>query len=112
MMWWLWHARGGYEVAMRDGDYKMVATMLPQADPGAVTDARQPADWTIMEFIKRAELGRFEMFNVEVDGSETTDLAEVDTRRFEAMKKKMVALHAEIRAEGPVYELGRKKKSQ
>ncbi|HIF31787.1 MAG TPA: hypothetical protein EYQ75_09000 [Planctomycetaceae bacterium] len=92
--------------------FGITATMLPQADPGAVTDARQPTDWTIMEFIKRAELGRFEMFNVAVDGSETTDLTEVETRRFEAMKKKMVALHAEIRDEGPEYELGRKKKSQ
>ncbi len=90
----------------------MVATMLPQADPGAVADAKQPADWTIMEFIKRAELGRFEMFNVAEDGSETTDLAEVEPRRFEATKMKMIALHAEIRAEGPEYELGRKKNSQ
>ncbi|MEO2014298.1 MAG: sulfatase-like hydrolase/transferase [Fuerstiella sp.] len=112
MMWWLWHARGGYEVAMRDGDYKMVATMMPQVDPGAVADARQPADWTIMEFIKRAELGRFEMFNVAQDGSETINLADVEPRRFETTKKKMVALHAEIRAEGPVYELGRKKNTQ
>ncbi len=92
---------------MRDGDYKMVATMLPQVDPGAVADARKPADWTIMEFIKRAELGRFEMFNVAKDGSETTDLAAVEPRRFESTKKKMIALHAEIRAEGPEYELGR-----
>ena len=65
-----------------------------------------------MEFIKRAELGRFEMFNVAKDGSESTDLAEVETVRFEAMKKQMVALHAEIRAEGPVYELARKKNLQ
>ncbi|HIE99228.1 MAG TPA: hypothetical protein EYQ63_20045 [Fuerstia sp.] len=65
-----------------------------------------------MEFIKRAELGRFEMFNVAQDGSETTNLAEVEPRRFEVTKKKMVALHAEIRAEGPVYELGRKKNSR
>ena len=28
MMWWLWHARGGYEVAMRQGNYKILATML------------------------------------------------------------------------------------
>ena len=97
---------------MRDGDYKMVATMLPQVDPGAVADARKPADWTIMEFIKRAELGRFEMFNVAQDGSETTNLAEVEPRRFEATKKKMIALHAEIRAEGPEYELGRNRNSQ
>lgn len=112
MLWWLWHARGGYEVAMRDGDYKMLATMLPQQDPGAINDAKQPSDWTVMEFIKKAELGRFELYNLVKDGSETNNLAMSDTATFEAMKKKMIELHAEIRAEGPVYNLGggRKKK--
>ena len=111
MMWWLWHARGGYEVAMRDGDYKMVATMLPQANPGAVADAKQPAEWTIMQFIKKAELGRFEMFNLAKDESETTDLAKTEPHRFELTKKKMIELHAEIRAEGPEYQLRPKRKS-
>jgi arylsulfatase A len=110
MMWWLWHARGGYEVAMRDGDYKMLATMMPQADPGNINDARQPSDWTIMQFIKNANLGRFEMFNLAEDGSETTNLVTADRDRFESMRSKMIDLHAEIRAEGPHYELGAKKK--
>jgi len=110
MMWWLWHARGGYEVAMRDGDYKLLATMLPQADPGAIADARQPKDWTIMQFIKQAELGRFEMFNLTEDPSEVTNLATVQPERFERLRKRMINLHAEIRAEGPEYELGKTKK--
>lgn len=109
MLWWLWHARGGFEVAMREGDYKMVATMLPQVSPGQIADARQPAGWTIMEFIKRAELGRFEMFNIDRDESESKNLALAEPERFAFMKQKMVALHAEIRAEGPIYELGKKK---
>ncbi len=110
MMWWLWHARGGYEVAMRDGDYKMVATMLPQVSPGEIGDAKPPADWTIMQFIKKAKLGRFEMFNLVKDGSETNNLATAEPVRFEATKKKMVALHAEIREEGPEYELRSRKR--
>jgi len=110
MMWWLWHARGGYEVAMRDGDYKMVATMLPQAHPGMIADAKQPEGWTIMEFIKRADLGRFEMFHLIDDESETTDLSDQERERFESMKTRMIALHQEIRAEGPVYQLGSKKR--
>ena len=109
MMWWLWHARGGYEVAMRDGDYKLLATMLPQADPGAIADARQPKDWTIMQFIKQAELGRFEMFNLTEDPSEVTNLAAVQPERFERLRKRMINLHAEIRAEVPESELGKTK---
>jgi arylsulfatase A len=110
MMWWLWHARGGYEVAMRDGDYKLLATMLPQADPGSSNDARQPNDWTIMQFIKQAELGRFEMFNLTDDPAETSNLATTQPERFERLKQRMIKLHAEIRAEGPEYQLGKTSK--
>jgi arylsulfatase A len=109
MLWWLWHARGGFEVAMRDGDYKLLATMMPQGDPGNIADARQPSGWTIMEFIRKAELGRFEMFNLRSDPSETSNVATAEPQRFEQLRKRMIALHAEIRGEGPEYELGRSK---
>ena len=52
------------------------------------------------------------LYDLKADLSETTNLADVEPRRFETTKKKMIALHAEIRAEGPEYELGRKKYSQ
>ncbi len=110
MLWWLWHARGGCEVAMRDGDYKLLATMMPQADPGSVADAKQPPGWTIMKFIKKAELGRFEMFNLKDDPSETSNLATTQPKRFQQLRQRMVALHAEIRAEGPEYQLGKTEK--
>jgi len=109
MMWWLWHARGGFEVAMRDGDYKILATMLPQADPGNIADARQPPDWSIMQFIKQADLGRFELFNLSDDPAESVNLAATQPERLERLKKRMIALHAEIRAEGPEYQLGKTK---
>ncbi|MEM0927366.1 MAG: sulfatase-like hydrolase/transferase, partial [Planctomycetota bacterium] len=109
MLWWLWHARGGFEVAMRDGDYKMLATMLPQRSPGAIADARQPPDWTIMQFIKQAELGRFEMFHLAEDESETKNVSREEPDRFESMREKMIRLHDEIRSEGPVYVLGGKR---
>jgi arylsulfatase A len=107
MMWWLWHARGGYEVAMREGDYKLLATMLPQADPGSIADAKQPEGWTIMQFIKQAELGRFEMFNLTRDPSETTNLAKSEPKRFKSLKLDMINLFTEIQAEGPEYQLGK-----
>ena len=59
ILWWLWHARGGKEVAMRDGDYKLLASMDPQSDPESISDAKQPEDWSIMQFIKQAKLARF-----------------------------------------------------
>ncbi len=110
LLWWLWHARGGYEVAMRDGDYKLLATMVPQAKPGEIADAAVPDGWSIMEFIKKADLDRFEMFNLVRDPSETTNLVSADPKRFDRLRQRMIKLHAEIRAEGPEYVLGRAKK--
>ena len=69
----------------------------------------QPTGWTIMEFIKQAELDRFEMFNLANDASETTNLVKTEPKRFEQLRDRMIELHAEIRAEGPEYELGQKK---
>jgi len=112
MLWWLWHARGGCEVAMRDGNYKLLATMVPQAKPGAFEDAKQPEGWTIMEFIKKAELDRFQLYNLKQDPSEKQDLVKTEAERFEALRARMVALHAEIRAEGPTYELRRAAKKR
>ena len=112
MMWWLWHARGGHEVAMRIGDYKVLASMAPQRDLGAISDARQPAGWSIMRFIKEAELANFTMYDLRADPSERNDLASKESERFEEMKRRMIELHREIRAEGPVYDLSPRKKRE
>ena len=112
MLWWLWHARGGFEVAMRDGDYKMLATMTPQPKPGDIADAVQPSGWSILEFIRRAELDRFEMYNLRQDPSETTNLAETEPERFASLRRGMIKLHAEIRDEGPDFEMKRKTKKK
>ena len=59
MFWWLAHARGGKQVAMRDGDYKMLARLSPQARPESTQDARPPKGWSMMQFIKEAGLDGF-----------------------------------------------------
>lgn len=110
MLWWLYHARGGFEVAMRVGDYKLLASMTPQADPGGIGDAKPPEGVTIMKFIKQADLDRFEMFNLKTDPSETTNLATSEPTRFKKLRNQMVKLHADIRAEGPEYELSRRQR--
>ncbi len=90
---------------MRDGDYKLLATMIPQDAPGDIADAKPPNGWTIMEFIRMVDLGRFEMFNLKADPSETTNIATADPLRFQALRERMIELHAEIRDEGPQYEM-------
>jgi arylsulfatase A len=109
MMWWLYHARGAKEVTMRVGDYKILANMLPQKEI-TVNDAAPPQGMPIMEFIKEAELGNFTMYNLKDDPNETRDLSKSQPEKLEELKKQMIQLHDEIRAEGPVYDLGAGKK--
>ncbi len=86
--------------------------MAPQRDLGAISDARQPAGWSIMRFIKEAELANFTMYNLRADPSEKNDLASKQSEQFEAMKRRMIELHREIRAEGPVYDLSPRKRKE
>ena len=105
LFWWLWHARGGYEAVLREGDYKLLATLTPQQAPGAPADTKQPEDWSIMEFIRKADLSRFALYNLKEDPSETKDLARIEPVRLQELKRKMIAQHAEIRVEGPHVDM-------
>ena len=111
MMWWLYHARGGKEISMRLGDYKILANMLPQSTI-TINDASPPKGQSIMDFIKKADLGNFSLFNLREDPNETNDLAEKYPEKLAELKKVMIELHREIRSEGPIYELGRGKKKK
>ncbi len=109
MLWWLYHARGSKEVSMRVGPYKMLANMLPQAEVSN-RDTRPPEGTSIMDFIKDSELGNFTLYDLEADPSESTDISGSKTDQFDELRRAMIELHAEIRAEGPRYELGGRKK--
>ena len=111
LFWWLWHARGGFETAMRIGNYKLLATMVPQKAPGNISDAVQPEGWSILQFVKQAELSRFTLYDVKNDPGEKTDLAATEPKRLERLKTRMIALYEEIQAEGPEIEMYRKQKN-
>ena len=108
MMWWLGHARGGKEVTMRWGNLKMLANMLPQAKID-ISDTRAPEGMATMDFIKQSELGEFTLYDLATDPGETTEVSDRDPEATTAMRKRMVELHAEIREEGPIYDLGGRK---
>lgn len=111
MLWWLYHARGGKEVSMRVGDYKILANMLPQPEI-SIQDAKPPAGVSLMDFIKQSELGNFTLYNLRKDPSETTELSAREPEKLSLLRQQMIELHAEIRAEGPYYELGGKKQKR
>jgi arylsulfatase A len=98
LYWQFNYARSKPKVAMRVGDWKILATLSePDLKPGAdITDE-------VQQSIKRAELASFELYNLRNDVGETTDLAEKEPKRLEAMAAQLGKLYHEVRDEGPVW---------
>jgi arylsulfatase A len=74
MYWRLHMAPNNLHMAMRQGDWKILAS---------------------------ADLAKLELYNLKDDPRETTDLAERQPERLAQMKKDLVSLTAEIDKEGP-----------
>ena len=64
-----------------------------------------------MDFIKKSELGDFTLYDLEDDPAESIEVSASQARKFEELRERMIRLHAEIREEGPRYELGKSKSS-
>ncbi len=78
-MYWRYHGAPGPKIAMREGDWKILAS---------------------------AELDQFELYNLKEDLQEANDLVAQEPRRFEAMKQALLQLNAQIEAEGPDWWKG------
>lgn len=74
LYWRLGMAPHGLHLAMRKGDWKILAS---------------------------EDLARFELYNLKDDPHETNDLRDREPERFEALRKELVALNAQVEAEGP-----------
>lgn len=74
LYWRLHMATFGLHMALREGDWKILAS---------------------------DDLQRFEMYNIAEDPQETTDLREKNPDRFAALQKKLLAHNAAVEAEGP-----------
>jgi arylsulfatase A-like enzyme len=84
------------------GSVDHVARKLPlywrlEMAPGN-TVAMRRGDWKLLA---RPDLQQFELYNIAADPKETRELSAAEPARFEAMKKEMLALHADIEAQGP-----------
>jgi arylsulfatase A len=74
LYWRLNMAPHGLHIAIRDGDWKLLASQ---------------------------DLRTFELYNLKDDPRETTDLRDREPTKFAAMRAALVKLNAEIEAEGP-----------
>ncbi len=66
--------------------------------PEELKIAMRLGDYTILA---NNALTKFELYNLKTDVKQTTNLAEKEPERFEAMRKTLIALNAEIEKEGP-----------
>lgn len=97
-----WHfnrASSKPKVAMRSGDWKILAQLTaPEQQPAGadLTDAD-------VQLLKHSELTAFELYNLREDIGETTDLAAREPDRLVAMTTALRRLHREVRDESPTW---------
>ena len=96
LFWYFYRTRP--QAAMRQGDWMILGQLNGQ--PGG--SHKMVAD--DMEFIKNTKLIKFELYNLREDISQQNDLAKVKPQRLKAMKQKLIKLHEEVIAEGPVWD--------
>jgi arylsulfatase A len=96
-----WHfnrAAGNYQVALRDGDWKILATLdqRPMARTNDVTEEEERQ-------FKAAEPVSFVLYNLKDDIGETKDLAAAEPERLAELKGQLVKKYHEVRDESPTW---------
>lgn len=98
-LYWQFHrASGDKKVAMRDGDWKLLAGLseAPEKPGGGI----EPGE---MEQMKNAELTGFVLYNLTTDIGEEHDVYDTHPQIAARLREKMTAIHRAVRDEGPVW---------
>lgn len=98
LYWQFNYARSSPKVAIRDGDWKLLASHDP-ADQGNLTDIS--ADQ--MKALKSSQIEGFELYNLADDIGETKDLSKSEPAQLKRMVALMKGLYHDVQAEGPVW---------
>jgi len=88
LFWW----RLGGDAVLREGDWKLCGT------PEKAKDFASP-----MDFIKRARLTTFALYNLADDPAETADIAAGNADRVEAMSRRLREVHGAMQAEAEAW---------
>lgn len=98
LYWQFNRAKSDAKVAIRDGDWKLVAHLT---EPGP----NRGADITAEEIqrIKSAELTNFELYNLQEDIAESKNLVSLRADVFDRLKPKMESIYAEVKAAAPTW---------
>jgi arylsulfatase len=97
LYWHFNHATGGPLVALRDGDWKIVATLDKPPQRGVAITPEVEAEF------KAAQLQDFQLYNLREDVGETRDLAASQPEKLRQMKAQLAAKYQEVRDESPVW---------
>ena len=98
LYWHFLRARGQPKVAMRAGDWKILAH-LDQPDLKVTADIVAEE----MRMLKTAKLASFELYNLKDDIGETTDLSPREPERLEQLAAQLRELYADVQAESPAW---------
>ena len=86
------------KVAIRDGDWKLLAGITPM--PPRTGASILPGQ---MDEMKKAELTDFELYNLRNDIGETQEQSHAEPERLADLKAKMREIYLEVREESPVW---------
>lgn len=96
LFWHYYNALGEPKLAMRDGDWVIVATVN---QPGGRAGGGFQA--AMMPLIKQAQPQSYELYNLAKDRSQKTNLAEAEPDRLADMAKELGEIWRAVQAEGP-----------
>jgi arylsulfatase A len=99
LFWYFYRVKPA--AAMRDGDWVILGYL---DDP--IAKHTHPLTAPDMPMIKSAQLNQFELYNLADDLGQQNDLAATHLERLDRMRRRMVELHREVVADGPVWDLG------
>ena len=97
LFWQFYRAKSDVKVALRDGDYKVVAELDGPEFGGAEISDEESAAY------RTAEVSEVRLYNLRADIGETNDLSQTEPERFEKMRGQLLKLYAEVRDESPVW---------
>jgi arylsulfatase A len=95
-----WHfnrAAGYFQVAMRDGDWKILARLDKRPSGGNNVTAAEEADF------KAAEPIQFALYNLRDDIAEKHDLIAMQPAKFEELKGRLMKKYYEVREESSTW---------
>ena len=108
LFWWYYRSLSKPRVAMRDGDWKIVAHVDGPFTGGISRDLGGNVNEKSMAAIKTAKVVSFELYNMAKDIAEKNDLSKEQPEILEKLKKQLLEKYTEVQAEGPTWEFGKK----